>query len=263
MTFTDSQYEAITCRDGSVLVSAGAGSGKTRVLTERLLEYIDPRQTEGEAEDIDSFLVITFTRAAAGELRARVTDAIAARLREKPSDAHLRRQLILCRSAQIGTIHSFCASILREYAGTLGISPAFRILEEEKSERLRQAALERVLESYYDRAEDSFFDLVDQVGAGRDDSRLAELLLRLHTSIQSHSRPAEWAVNQIELLNHQANGVESTPWGKDLMKDAAEEVSFWRDEMERALSGVRSEERLRRAYEESFSTTVEALYRLM
>ena len=117
MDFTNAQLEAICCRGSSVLVSAGAGSGKTRVLTERLMEYMDPQQSDARPEDIDRFLVITFTRAAAGELRARITDAIAARLRSDPHNAHLRRQNLLCRNAQIGTIHSFCASILREYAG--------------------------------------------------------------------------------------------------------------------------------------------------
>ena len=196
MDFTNAQLEAICCRGSSVLVSAGAGSGKTRVLTERLMEYMDPQQSDARPKDIDRFLVITFTRAAAGELRARITDAIAARLRSDPHNAHLRRQILLCRNAQIGTIHSFCASILREYAGVLGISPAFRILEEEKSERLRAAALERVLDRCYETGAEDFLSLADRVGAGRDDTRLADLILKLHAAMQSHARPADWAERQ-------------------------------------------------------------------
>ena len=196
MDFTNEQRTAICCRGSSVLVSAGAGSGKTRVLTERLMEYMDPRLTDAEPEDIDRFLVITFTRAAAGELRARITDAIAERLRGDPHNAHLRRQILLCRKAQIGTIHSFCASILREYAGALGISPAFRILEEEKSERLRASALERVLDRCYEAGKEDFLSLADRVGAGRDDTRLADLILKLHAAMQSHARPERWAEDQ-------------------------------------------------------------------
>ena len=259
MNFTEAQNEAICCRSGSVLVSAGAGSGKTRVLTERLLEYLDPRQTGLPPQDIDHFLVITFTRAAAGELKARIAEAIAARLRENPANMHLRRQLLLCRNAQIGTIHSFCASILREYAGVLGISPAFRILEEEKSERLRASSLERVMERLYESDSEEFLTLADRVGAGRDDARLAELILKLHAVIQSHARPENWLKEQERILTSRQNDISETPWGQELLQDAATEVSFWADRMEEALRLMQTEEKICRAYEASFSETLNGL----
>ena len=139
MSFTPSQLEAMTCRDASVLVSAGAGSGKTRVLTERLMEYIDPKDLSRPPEDVDNFLIITFTRAAAGELRGRIAAAIAERLRQEPQNAHLRMQMLKCRSAKIGTIHSFCSDLLRRHAEAAGISPSFRILEDERRDRGRQS----------------------------------------------------------------------------------------------------------------------------
>ena len=109
---TASQAAAISARGSAVLVSAGAGSGKTRVLTERLMGYI----TDAEHPvDIDSFLIITFTRAAAGELRGRIMDEIANALAADPANKRLRRQSALCQKAQIGTIHSFCAALLREH----------------------------------------------------------------------------------------------------------------------------------------------------
>ena len=259
MDFTKAQLEAICCRGSSVLVSAGAGSGKTRVLTERLMEYIDPQQSDARPEDIDRFLVITFTRAAAGELRARITDAIAARLRSDPHNAHLRRQILLCRNAQIGTIHSFCASILREYAGVLGISPAFRILEEEKSERLRASALERVLDRRYETGAEDFLNLADRVGAGRDDTRLADLILKLHAAMQSHARPERWAEDQAAQFSADHADVGETPWGRELLEDAKSEVSFWRSRMEEALSDMQAESAVCRAYEKSFAETALAL----
>ena len=259
MDFTNAQLEAICCRGSSVLVSAGAGSGKTRVLTERLMEYMDPQRSDAPPEDIDRFLVITFTRAAAGELRARVTDAIAERLRRNPHNAHLRRQILLCRNAQIGTIHSFCASILREYAGALGISPAFRILEEEKSERLRAAALERVLDRCYESGSEDFLSLTDRVGAGRDDTRLAELILKLHADMQSHARPERWAQEQSEQFSDAGGEIEETPWGRELLEDAQSEASFWCGRMEEALSDMQAEEKVRQAYEKSFAETAGAL----
>lgn len=262
MDFTEAQLEAISARGKSVLVSAGAGSGKTRVLTERLMEYMDPRQTVAEPEDISRFLVITFTRAAAGELRARIADAIAERLRHEPQNAHLRRQILLCREAQIGTIHSFCARILREYAGTLGISPAFRILEEEKSERLRASALERVLDRCYEAATEDFLNLCDRVGAGRDDARLAELILKLHANMQSHARPEQWAEEQMEQLTAPRENIRDIRWGSELLKDAEDEALFWACEMERAMQEMQTEEKIRRAYEKSFAQTADALRKL-
>ena len=115
MDFTNAQLEAICCRGSSVLVSAGAGSGKTRVLTERLMEYMDPQHTDARPEDIDRFLVITFTRAAAGELRARVTSAIAARLRQNPHNAHLRRHVESC-------LREMAEEIL---AGSVAVNPSY------------------------------------------------------------------------------------------------------------------------------------------
>ena len=259
MDFTNAQLEAICCRGSSVLVSAGAGSGKTRVLTERLMEYMDPQHSDARPEDIDRFLVITFTRAAAGELRARITDAIAARLRSDPHNAHLRRQILLCRNAQIGTIHSFCASVLREYAGLLGISPAFRILEEEKSERLRAAALDRVLDRRYETGAEDFLNLADRVGAGRDDTRLADLILKLHAAMQSHARPERWAEDQAAQFSADHADVGETPWGGELLEDAKSEVSFWRSRMEEALSDMQDESAVSRSYEKSFSETAQAL----
>ena len=114
------------------------------------MDRLNPKDPDIRPADIDRFLIITFTRAAAGELRSRIADAIAERLRSDPTNTHLRRQLVLCRNAQIGTIHSFCGQLLRDYAGVLGISSGFRILEEERGERLREAALERVLDRRYE-----------------------------------------------------------------------------------------------------------------
>ena len=114
---TASQQAAIETRGCAVLVSAGAGSGKTRVLTERLMAYItDPRSPA----DIDSFLIITYTRAAAGELRGRITEELSRRLSSDPHNPRLRRQSALIRRAQIGTIHSFCADLLRENCEEIG-----------------------------------------------------------------------------------------------------------------------------------------------
>ena len=262
MTFTEAQKRAITYRNGSVLVSAGAGSGKTRVITERLMEYMDPQITDGKPKDIDRFLIITFTRAAASELRARIGSAIAERLYSDPGNAHLRRQMVLVRNAQIETIHSFCGKILREYAAQLGISPAFRILEDERKERMLAAALDRVLEQGYESENMNFLRLADSVGAGRDDSRLAELTLKLYNNMQSHTSPERWIAGQMEELLRKPNDIGETLWGRELLRETEEEIRFWANEMERSLRSMMGDRLVSRAYEASFRKTLEDLKNL-
>ncbi|MBQ9732866.1 MAG: UvrD-helicase domain-containing protein, partial [Clostridia bacterium] len=129
-SFTEAQKRAIGTRGRSLLVSAAAGSGKTRVLTERVMAYVtDP----DEQTDIDRFLIITYTRAAAGEMRSRIMDSLAAAAVADPGNRHLRRQQDKCWQAQIGTIHSFCTTLLRENCHHIGLPPAFRVMDEDRA----------------------------------------------------------------------------------------------------------------------------------
>lgn len=124
-SLTTEQQAAVVNRGGALLVSAAAGSGKTRVLVERLLARVT-----GEGLDIDRFLVITYTKAAAAELRGRIVEELSARLAEHPTDAHLRRQVTLVYRAQISTVHAFCAQLLRECCHLLDLDPDFRLCDE-------------------------------------------------------------------------------------------------------------------------------------
>ena len=189
---TVSQAAAIESRGSAVLVSAGAGSGKTKVLTERLMHYICDSSL---SVDLDSFLIITFTRAAAGELRGRIMEELAAALARDPGNKRLRRQSALCQRAQIGTIHSFCASLLRQYSHLCGLSPDFKIIDDDRANAMKASALDRVLEERYSKSAryPGFILLADTVGAGRDDSKLSQLVLDLHSRMQCHARPVLWA----------------------------------------------------------------------
>ena len=140
---TPDQQNAVTARGSSVLVSAAAGSGKTRVLTERLARWVtDP----AEPHDVGEFLVITYTRAAAAELRSRILDGIYARIASDPENRRLRRQVALCARAEIGTIHRFCADFLRANCAALALAPDFQVADTERCAALRAAALEHTLE---------------------------------------------------------------------------------------------------------------------
>ena len=251
---TISQAEAINTRRSAVLVSAAAGSGKTRVLTERLMGYICNRQSPA---DVDSFLIITYTRAAAAELRGRISEELSRRLAADPGNRHLRRQNALCQRAQIGTIHSFCAQLLRENCQLLALSPDFKIVEEERAEQMRQSAVERVLEKRYDELEDrpGFRALADTVGEGRDDRKLQELVLSLHSRMQCHPRPDKWAARQVELLRAPAEDISQTPWGGELMSLAAEQADYWSDESDRLMELIATVPEIDAAYMESFSIT--------
>ena len=258
---TAAQAAAIETRGSAVLVSAGAGSGKTRVLTQRLMSRICD---ENDPVDLDRFLIITFTRAAAGELKGRIMQELAERLAKDPGNRRLRRQNALCGRAQIGTIHSFCAALLRENCHILGLSPDFKIVDDERAEAMKTAALEQVLEARYARPEDypGFLALADTVGAGRSDDRLAALILNLHLRMQCHARPEQWARKQLEQLRAPAEDAADTPWGREVMAQARASAEYWSGEMDRLLSLMAGEEKISAAYRDSFAQTAAELREL-
>lgn len=249
---TASQKLAIEDRGGELLVSAAAGSGKTRVLTERLMSRII---SDEEPKSVDSFLVITFSTAAAAELRGRISDEISRRSMAEPESKRLRREAALVRRAPIGTIHSFCSSLLREYAGRAGVTPDFAIADEDRAAELRALSLETVMDSAYEADDPGFMLLADTVGAGRDDKRLADLVLRLHDKLQSHARPEEWAERQAELFSSDAKDAGETPWGRELLDSAEAELRYWAEEFERLCDEMSGFEKLGKAYCGSFETT--------
>ena len=256
--FTPSQRAAIESRGSAILVAAGAGSGKTRVLTERLIGYLTDKENP---RDVDSFLVITFTRAAAAELKGRILEEIARQIAADPGNRHLRRQSALCRRAQIGTIHGFCSELLRQNCQSAGLAPDFRVIEEERADAMKSAALERVMDACY-AAPDSlpgFLELADTVGAGRDDRRLCELVLELHGKMQCHARPERWAEEVIERLRAPAGDLSETPWGGDLLESLRRRAAYWSGETERLLGLLGEAEMGKGTYGESLMQTAEAL----
>ena len=244
---TKSQQQAIDARGSAVLVSAGAGSGKTRVLTERLMSRICH---PSHPVDVDSFLIITYTRAAAGELRGRIMEELAQRMAAEPENRRLRRQSALCSKAQIGTIHSFCAALLREHSHLIGLTPDFKIMDEERASTMKTAALERVMEARYAKAPDypGFLELADSVGAGRDDSRLVKLCLSLHGKMQCHARPDLWAGEQVALMRAEHEDLGQTPWGREILDEVAALSDYWSGELDRLMELMQSEERISAAY---------------
>ena len=228
MPLTDHQELAAESRGGARLVSAAAGSGKTKVLVERLMRYVD------RGADIDQFLVITYTRAAAAELRSRILSALGERIAADPMNRRLRRQTELCCRASIGTIDSICGRFLRENTHLAGISPDYRVIEPDRSDEICERVLDKLLEELYETIEEDagVRALVDSFGSGDNDDRLSALVLRLYKSLQSHADPDAWLAEQRERLTDAWNDAGDTPWGQYLLSRTRSQAQYWAERIE-------------------------------
>ena len=252
MPLTPDQERAASDRRGARLVSAAAGSGKTRVLVERLMRYVD------DGYDIDRFMVVTYTRAAAGEMRSRILAALNERIAARPGDRRLRRQTELCCRASIGTIDSICGTLLRQHAHEAGIAPDFKVVEQDRAEAILSAALDDLLEEVYGSLDEhpDRRALAESFGAGRDDRTLPELILRLHSAVQSHPHPGEWLREKREALRVAgAADAGETVWGRIVLEGVAAQARYWAERLEGYLAAMAGPEgeSLRRAYADRLS----------
>ena len=193
--WTSEQQKVIDLRDRNILVSAAAGSGKTAVLVERIIR----RLTEDDPPtDVDSLLIVTFTEAAAAEMKERIGAAIEKKLSERPGDIRLERQATLIHSAQITTIHSFCLSVIRDHFHVIGIDPGFRIAEEGELKLLKQDVLEELLEECYAQADEEFLDFTERFGSGKSDKKIEEIILNMYEYSRSYPLPDRWLDQCVE-----------------------------------------------------------------
>ena len=192
MSWTKEQQEVIDIRNSNVLVSAAAGSGKTAVLVERIIKRITEKE---HPVDIDKLLVVTFTNAAAAEMRERIRDAIEKALDQEPENVHLQRQYTLLHNAQITTIDSFCLYILRNYFHKIDLEPAFRVGDEGELALLKSDVLDQVMEEYYEKASEEFIQFVSNYGSAKSDESIRNMILELFRYSQSYPWPEEWLVS--------------------------------------------------------------------
>ena len=187
--WTEEQQKVISLRDRNILVSAAAGSGKTAVLVERILSKI----TDPEAPvDIDRLLIMTFTRAAAGEMKERISSAIESALYEDPDNEHLQRQSTLLHTAQITTIDGFCAYIIRNYFHLIGLDPGYRTADEGELKLLREDVTGKLLEDYYSEKQEKYEKFVECFASGKDDEALGGMIQKLYEMAMSNPFPEEW-----------------------------------------------------------------------
>lgn len=224
LDWTLEQRQAIEWRSSNVLVSAGAGSGKTRVLVERIIRFITDLENPAE---IDGFLVVTFTNAAAAEMKHRIYKALQEVSKTRPESTHLRRQQMLLTRASICTIHSFCMEVLKQYYYLLDLDPAFRVADQTEGELLRQEVLEDVLERHYLNQEETgaFYQLVEACSSERGDDILKTLVFKLYDFSRSHPNPQEWLREKSDsFLIRDDEMLEQTPWVEILLKDSRLEL---------------------------------------
>ncbi len=188
-TWTRQQQQVIKLRDRNLLVSAAAGSGKTAVLVERIIQKITDRE---HPVDIDRLLIVTFTNAAAAEMRERIGLALGEALEKDPDNVHLQRQQTLLHTARITTIHSFCLYVIRNYFHRIDLDPDFRVAEEGELKLLQSDVLDQVLEQYYKEAEPEFLALSEMIATGKTDQPLKDTILKLFRFAMSYPWVEEW-----------------------------------------------------------------------
>ena len=221
--WTEEQQQAIFEKSSNILVAAAAGSGKTAVLVERIINKII-----NDKVDIDKLLVVTFTNAAASEMRERVLNAIYKKLENDSENLDLQRQITLLNKASICTIDSFCLEIVRNNFYELeNISPNFRIADTTEIDLLKQDILEEIFEKKYEEKNENFEKLINTYTSYQDDTPLKELILKIYTYIQSSPFPKDWLDEKIEMLNLKESlnlDFSDTIWGKELLKELEEEL---------------------------------------
>ncbi|MDN0032356.1 helicase-exonuclease AddAB subunit AddA [Oscillibacter valericigenes] len=260
---TAAQQSAVENRGGSLLVSAAAGSGKTKVLVERLFLYILEDRC-----NIDDFLIITYTKAAAAELRSKIASELGKLLGEHPDDQHLRRQLLRVYQADIKTVDSFCTALLRENVHLLArdgekycLTPDFRVLDEGEAGLLRRRVLDRTLEDFYGKLGENPGGalLADTLGAGRDDGALAELVLEVHGKLQSHAYPERWLTENQKKWECLSGAFDETAYAEELLAGVNRKAASWSKIVRSAAESVESDLALHTGYGEKFLVAADSL----
>lgn len=218
--WTKEQKQAIEENGENILVAAAAGSGKTAVLVERIIEKIIKNKI-----DVDKILVVTFTNAAASEMRERILKAIYKKIEEHPNNAHLQKQVILLNRANISTIHAFCLEVIKNNFYEIDISPNFRIGDTAEMELLKQDSIDEVFDELYEKQESGFLKLVNDYAGYRGDEELKNTVLRIYQYMQSTPFPQKWLHEKTEIFNVDTNqDFAKTIWGQILTKELAENL---------------------------------------
>ena len=250
MKWTYEQENAINARHGSVLVSAAAGSGKTAVLTQRVIERITDRENP---TSVDRLLIVTFTRAAAQEMRERISDRVSNLLKENPGDINLINQQMLLPGAKITTIDSFCMNLVKENFQLLGISPDFRMAEESELKIIKSAAMDKAIEEMYTEGKESFRNLIEVLFKGRDDSNIEEAMNKLYESAMSYPFP-ETRIREFSKMFTEGEKLSESRYGTIIFNNLTDILTYVIESCNEILSAIDSDEILTKIFYNAVST---------
>ena len=223
VTWTKEQQSAIDTSGSHILVAAAAGSGKTAVLVERIIQKVIDKE---QPMNIDEIFVSTFTNAAAEEMRNRIGQALEKAIQADPASYHLKKQLSLLQRASISTLHSFCTKIIRQYAYLLDIDPGFRIADDMEMDLIRQDVMDELLEDAYSMEGEElerFYQVVDMFSGDRSDDKIGTLILDLYHFANENPWPEQWLRNQLKVYQIAPDTNEADIFWLQLLKEQVEE----------------------------------------
>lgn len=254
--WTKPQNDAITARGGSVLVSAAAGSGKTAVLVERAVSLICDAKNPVDA---DRLLIVTFSNAAAAEMKQRMSHRLSEMIRENPQDLFLQRQKTLLASAQISTIHSFCLELLRSNFQNLDISPDFSIADENELAVMKSDCVNACIERFYQADKSGgLAELVELLAAGRDDTRLAQTIIKIYDFSRSHPFFEDWLDEKLAMYDTELP-VGKTAWGTSILRYATDSLRFCYSSLNLANELAADGDKMQKAYGEALRSDISQL----
>ncbi|GAA0090784.1 helicase-exonuclease AddAB subunit AddA [Paraclostridium bifermentans] len=234
--WTDEQQAVIDSRNCNLLVAAAAGSGKTAVLVERIIQIITDTK---KPVDIDKLLVVTFTNAAASEMRERIGDAIAKALDKNPENSHLQNQLVLLNRASITTIHSFCLDVIKSNFHKINIDPNFRIGDQTECSLLKQECIEEIFEQYYESRDKGFLNLVESYAEKRGDKDLQDIILSIYNFSMASPYPKKWLEDSAELFNINDDfDFSNSIWSESILSNVKIEIDGIASSMKSAIEYV-------------------------
>lgn len=240
--WTKEQQAVIDSRNSNLLVAAAAGSGKTAVLVERIIQMITDKENP---IDIDKLLVVTFTNAAASEMRERIGDAIGKALDKDPENRHLQNQLVLLNKASITTIHSFCLEVIKSNFHKINLDPNFRIGDTTECTLLKQEAIEEVFEELYVEQNEGFLNLVESYAEKRGDSNVQDIILGIYNFSMASPNPKEWLEYSAEQFNIDDDfDFSKSIWANTILDTVYMEIEGIESSMRKSLEELRGIEEL-------------------